>query len=176
MRTESAPRVCSDGLTRMIPRKRTFAESVAVFWKNVKKAGVNKCWLWTGLRSGSMGYGQFWDNGNGIRAHRFSYQLHKGPIPKGHRVCHTCDNPICVNPKHLFTGTQKQNLHDAISKGRHSHGEEHPPALLTETQVLVIRSSYIPRKMSYRKLGDIYGVSPSCIQGIVERSTWKHLL
>lgn len=174
-RTKSNRMLCKDGIVRMIPRNRTPQESVAVFWNNVKKGGQLECWNWTGLRGGTMGYGQFWDNGRGIRAHRFSYQLHRGPIPEGMKVCHHCDNVLCVNPNHLFAGTQKQNLHDAIAKGRHSHGETSPSSILTEKDVKDIRSAYLPRKMSYQKLADKYGVSAGCIQGIVERTNWRHV-
>lgn len=174
-RTRSERVICRDGRIRMIPRKRTREESIAIFWRNVKKAGAKECWLWTGLKGGTMGYGQFWDNGNDIRAHRFSFELHIGPVPKGHVVCHHCDNPLCVNPAHLFCGTQAHNLADARAKRRHAHGEG-VSRLLTAAKVLEIRSVYIPHKVSFGALGKRFGVSPSCIQGIIEGRTWKHLL
>lgn len=76
---------------------------------------VNDCWIWTGA---SDRYGYLYIDGKPIRAHRISYELFVGKIKEGHVICHKCDTPLCVNPKHLFPGTQKENLLDAQSKGR----------------------------------------------------------
>ena len=75
------------------------------------------CWIWMGyLNSG--GYGSFYVDGQLRSAHRVSWELHYGPIPEGLNVCHHCDVPGCVNPDHLFVGTQKDNIRDALNKGR----------------------------------------------------------
>jgi hypothetical protein len=76
------------------------------------------CWIWTGSRAGKNHYGAFYLNGVKYRAHRFSFMIHVGEIPAGLEVLHRCDTPLCVNPDHLFIGTQKDNIHDAINKGR----------------------------------------------------------
>jgi hypothetical protein len=87
------------------------------FWKHVKKGKPNKCWKWTGLKD-KDGYGKWSINYKSIRAHRYSYQIHKGNIPKNQHICHSCDNPSCVNPTHLWTGTPNDNIQDKVKKGR----------------------------------------------------------
>lgn len=77
-----------------------------------------ECWAWLGATAGTMGYGRFWLNRGVVQAHRFSYERYVGPIPMGMLVLHRCDNPKCVNPDHLFLGTDFDNLHDAMRKGR----------------------------------------------------------
>lgn len=89
------------------------------FFKKVVK--TETCWLWTAAVAGNNGYGTFWNDtlGRVVRAHRFSYELHLGPIPSGKIIMHKCDNPICVNPDHLIPGSQKENINDAQAKGRY---------------------------------------------------------
>lgn len=105
---------------------------------------MSGCWIWVNSRD-KNGYGQFGKpvrtkNGSSRKAHRISWMLYNQGIDDGFLVCHHCDNPSCVNPDHLFVGSQKQNLADCSRKGRTLTGEKCPTSKLKESQVLSILS------------------------------------
>jgi hypothetical protein len=163
------------------------AETPKRFWSLVEKTGHPRgCWIYTGrLNVARNGYGYFDDRRRTTSAHRYAWQLTQGDIPHGLDVCHTCDNPPCVNPDHLFLGTQKDNAQDMKQKGRSTVGERSGTAKLTEVQVREIRALYVGRQrtkghgryspISQAALARRFGVDRATIQFVVARKTWKHL-
>ncbi len=150
--------------------------TVERFWSKVdKSAGPNGCWLWI-ASCDPDGYGRFYHLGGLRRAPRVSWALTNGSIPKGLCVLHHCDNPPCVNPTHLFLGTNADNTRDAARKGRMHPGESNGSHKLTKEEVLEIREEYAYGDMTQRELADAYGVSQPQISVIVNRKRWKHLL
>lgn len=131
---------------------------------------MSGCWLWNGATR-SNGYGTFTDNGKSISAHRFSYTKAIGPIPEGLTVCHKCDLRCCVNPSHLFVGTQSDNLWDASRKGRLRTGERNHKTKLTREDVLAIRAS----DKSGSVLGREFGVWQRTISDIKRCITWRNV-
>jgi len=125
------------------------------------------------------GYGELRLDGETRYAHRVAYELIYGSIPQGLFVLHRCDNPPCVNPDHLFLGTMRDNVQDAVKKGRHILGERVGVAKLTSEQVREIRARarYVPRKhgSNLASLAQEYGVSPTEISRILRRKRWGHL-
>jgi len=149
------------------------------FWAKVDKKGPDDCWEWTGALGGDRyghRYGQIGISGKIVRAHRVSWELANGPIPKGICVLHHCDNPSCVNPSHLFLGTKLDNAQDAIKKGRYVNlrGEDNGAAELTEQDVHEIRQM-LGRGIPQRVIAKKYGVSKSTVTRIGAGKTWGWL-
>lgn len=144
---------------------------------------ISGCWLWLGAERGSNGYGGIKVDGKYMQAHRYSYQRFVGEIPRGMLVCHHCDNPGCVNPYHLFLGTNKDNSDDKLKKNRQAKGkalavaqsknrpkgERNGNSKLTIDQVNQIRSI----DMSQRKLAKMFGVSQPLISKIKRKEMWN---
>ena len=143
------------------------------FWSKVLK--TSNCWEWIGTIH-KRGYGHFKvGRDNNLKAHRVSYIIGKGSIPTGLYVLHHCDNPKCVRPSHLFIGTQRDNIQDAVSKSRMHQGEKNHTAKITVKDVKEIRLKYIPYKCGCKKLGREYGLAERTVHQIVKGQIWKHV-
>lgn len=141
------------------------------FLSKIKRPEASECWVWTGCLS-SKGYGRIKVCGKTEMAHRVSYKLYCGEVSDETNVLHHCDSPPCVNPDHLFLGTQADNIADMISKGRAklSHpGEKAKRSKLTWEQVNEIRASSLP----LRKLAREFGMSWSAIGMIKRGENWR---
>ena len=135
------------------------------FWEKVEVAEPDECWLWLGSCD-TNGYGHFRINNKLRQAHRYSYQLHFGDIPKGMCICHCCDVRSCVNPNHLFFGTYKDNMVDCIKKGRYSVG--HSFALTIE-QEEIIKELYATGEYKMKELAESYNIDRNTIARIIKR-------
>lgn len=151
-------------------------------YSRVKKNPYSECWEWQG--STRRGYGRLivGSRSDGTRrsesAHRLSYLISIGSIPDGMEVCHKCDNPLCINPAHLFVGTKKENAADRDRKGRNIvfTGEEQPRAKLTKKAVQDARWERAFRGTSFQKLANKYGVTKKTMQNAVKGITWRCVL
>lgn len=179
-------------------KNRPKTDPAARFWAKVDKSST--CWNWT-ADVNTRGYGFFaLRHGVKIYAHRYSYQLAAGPIPKGLFICHRCDNPRCVRPDHLFAGTQKQNIQDAVSKGRmargdrqgsrkvflsrapaelreptnaYARGAKHGMSKLTEPKIRTIR--LLSSTMTQGAIAHQFGVTAGAVSLILSRKRWAHV-
>ena len=132
------------------------------------------CWMWIGAID-SKGYGRFFLGGINRRAHRVSWEVHRGEIPVGLSVIHRCDSPSCVNPEHLILATHKENMRDMAEKKRSRHpdqkGEKHSQAKLTEADVRKIRKD----DRTAREIARALGVSEATICIVKKRRRWTHV-
>lgn len=159
--------------TMIIPKLRV--EDKARFWEKIERRRKNDCWLWT-AGTDECGYGKFRLFRKSYIAHRITYSLTIGKIPKGLCVCHHCDCPPCCNPKHLWIGTHEDNMDDKRRKkrGRCRRGEQHYKARLKEEDVHAIRRA-LKQGVYIHTLASIYGVGLSTIGCIKYGLSWRHL-
>jgi len=148
--------------------------TIELFWDKVVK--TDSCWLWNGSSVWS-GYGMHWDGPQNKRvlAHRFSYKLHFGEIPKGMNVCHTCDVKKCVNPSHFFLGTAKDNALDEKRKGLRACGEKIGNSVLSSDDVVSMRRDRVELGMQYKDIGKKYGCSTTCARVACVGTRWSHV-
>lgn len=142
------------------------------FLSKVKPA-TSGCWEWQGGKN-EHGYGMFFlsPKARTQKAHRIAWEFFRGPIPDGGCVLHSCDNPPCVNPDHLWIGTKKQNSKDMVKKGRSTSGVKNSQSKITEDIVRIIRTDC----RTYRKISAHYGICPSQVCEIKKGTAWKHVV
>jgi hypothetical protein len=159
-----------------VPKGKTPLEWAAVrFWARVQKGPG--CWLWLGRRDQRGGYGCLNVDRRRLKAHRFAWQLATGRSPEGLKVCHSCDNPACVRPDHLFLGTDADNLADMRAKGRDNppRGESHHRHVLTTAGVIEMRRLHREEGIGYRRLARRFGVARSTARAVLAGQSWKHV-
>lgn len=148
-------------------------------WDKIEKRGSDECWLWKAKSFANYGYGRLEVNGKPVRAHRLVYEETYGPIPENLMVRHTCDNPLCCNPKHLILGTQTDNMRDMLERGRYGirnlpKGTKHYRAKINVKIVRKIRQmatkGYGPTAI-IRELG--LPLSKAAVSAIILRKSWK---
>lgn len=159
------------------------------FWTKFTKGADDQCWLWEQGKT-AAGYGQINLGRVVYSAHRLSYMIHNGPIPKGMVICHKCDTPACVNPAHLFAGTDQDNYDDAITKGRQVRkvNRQFVPAPgfaeITEELVREVRADYAAAKGrllrapmgTIAKLCEKHKITIASFKDIVSMRSWRHVL
>lgn len=146
------------------------------FFSKVKICGDGECWEWLGCKE-LKGHGRFRINNSKTEmAHRFSFELKNGPIPDGLCVCHTCDNPGCVNPRHLWIGTKGQNNKDRSNKGRNADtvGDKNPASKLSDLNVREIKK-LLAEKVPQKYLAKKFNVSIAQICNINRGHSWNHI-
>jgi hypothetical protein len=164
-------------------------EKTEEFWSLVDRSGgIDACWEWRGSRV-EYGYGLFFVGKTSYRAHRVALTLADGPIHSGLLACHSCDNPPCCNPMHLWPGTDEENSRDMASKSRSAlgdrngsrlhrermtRGEQRPLAKLTASDVVKVRQ-LAAEGVFHREIAARFGVSRSLIGQVVNGSIWKHV-
>jgi hypothetical protein len=151
------------------------------FWSKVDRRGPDECWPWVGARLES-GYGRFKLSNQRklVPAHRFAWELENGDWPEGMFACHHCDNPWCVNPRHVFPGTPLDNMRDMHAKGRAKcgfgspKGEAHPCHKLTAEEVDLIRMTWETLRwgVTYKSVAKAFNVSPALVRFIVIGKAW----
>lgn len=145
----------------------------AILFKDRLLLMPSGCLEWQGSRDKS-GYGTFRSGKRDYKAHRFAYEKAFGIIPKGIVICHTCDNPPCCNPDHLFAGTTKDNSKDCVSKGRQAKGDKNGNSKLNDHVVRLIKEAH-QKGYTQTKIAEIYATDQTNVSKIVRGTAWKHV-
>lgn len=172
------------GFNKVISGSRFGPSGLSVierFWANVDKSDESSCWLWKGPLN-NKGYGMFnvkWEGADTSKwksflAHRFSWLLERGPIIDDICILHHCDTPPCINPWHLFDGTQADNALDKVSKGRQRSGETVPNGKLTLEQARQIKTM-LASEVKQKDIASALGVNLWLVKDISRGKTWNCL-
>jgi hypothetical protein len=143
------------------------------FWSRAARQ-PSGCLEWTGAKN-ERGYGIYYKSGHLLRAHRVAWEMENGAIPAGVIVLHRCDNPPCIDTRHLSLGTQRDNMADMVSKMRAPNGEKSGTHKLSEAEALLIIDALACKTESRAALAARFRVSATCIQAIATGKSWKHL-
>lgn len=144
-------------------------------WKKIKFGEPDQCWEWQATRN-NKGYGKFYIR-TGVQslAHRYVFTQLFGEVPKNIQVCHSCDNPRCTNPNHLFSGTHKDNMDDLWKKGRGRKGSKHGNSKLKEKDIPIIRQR-LKNGEFHKSISESFGISRTTITYISNGLRWKHVI
>ena len=148
-------------------KKRQNKDSAWRFWSKVDRSNTNGCWPWTSSKD-KDGYGVFRYNARKIMAHRIAYLFTYGYLPTNARICHTCDNPGCCNPNHLFFGSDSDNIIDCIVKNKHSNCK------LKADQIMPIKNAIL-NGATVKDVALCYNVSQTTIYYILNGTTWWYI-
>jgi len=141
------------------------------FWEKVDKGSNNECWNWLASQNGH-GYGQICDGFCGIvSAHRISWEIHFGPIPEGKLVLHKCDNKRCVNPNHLYLGTQSDNRRDAVLRNSKCSGKNIKTSNFYEGEAWLMKRLYRSKKFTQKQISKMFRCNQATISHIVNGKT-----
>lgn len=144
------------------------------FWMKVDKKSKDECWPWiAATRKKGEGYGAFWYKGRHHPSSRIAYFLSTGVFETDLHICHSCDNPSCCNPSHLFAGTNLDNNNDKVSKKRHAFGERNGISKINDSAVVEIREAR--KSKTLKEVGEIFGLKLSTISRICRRESWSHV-
>lgn len=143
------------------------------FWAKVLQ--TEACWIWRGaVDKDGYGYYAFAEGEKKNKAHHLAFEDQIGPIPLGLFVLHHCDNPPCVNPQHLFLGTQQDNLADMCAKGRQARGESHGLSQLNSDDIIAIRR-FKQERVPQHAIAKWFGISQGNVSNIIHRKRWGHV-
>lgn len=142
------------------------------FWPKVDKRSPDECWPWLGATNREGGYGKLWVAGRTSGAHRVAWALANGPIPDGLYVLHRCDNPTCVNPAHLFLGTNADNAADMTAKGRSNRGEANGRAALASYAARIICRMAVSGKWKQREIAAGFRICRPHVSAIKHGQFW----